>query len=98
MRESAQRAVALCRGRTRAELDTDEMLGLAVTRLLEIIGEAANRISAAEQARHPTIQWSDILGLRHRLIHGYDSVDYDIVWQIVIEDLPLLVSELDAII
>ena len=88
----------MAEGRSRADLDTDRMLNLALTRLLEVIGEAAGRVSREEQQRYPTIPWPQIVSLRNRLIHGYDSVDLDILWQIVIRDLPPLVSELERIL
>jgi len=81
------------RGRSRADLDTDRLLALAVVRLLEIIGEAADRVPAEERTRRPGIQWSSIVGLRNRLRHGYDDVDHDIVWEIVTTDIPALVVE-----
>lgn len=82
------------RGRSRGDLDTDRLLALALVRLLEITGEAAGRFPAEEQTRRPGIPWPSIVGLRNRLIHGYDNIDYDIVWQIVTTDLPPLASEL----
>jgi uncharacterized protein with HEPN domain len=66
--------------------------------LLEIVGEAASRIALEEQARHPEIPWSEIVGLRNRLIHGYDVVDLDILWKILTTDLPPLISALEAIL
>jgi uncharacterized protein with HEPN domain len=94
MRDHAREVVELVRGRNRSDLDSDRLLALAVVRLLEIIGEAAGRVPAAEQARRPGVPWPSIVGLRNRLIHGYDDVDYDIVWQIVTTDLPSLTLEL----
>ncbi|MGH7812560.1 MAG: HepT-like ribonuclease domain-containing protein [Candidatus Binataceae bacterium] len=81
--------------RRRADLDTDRQLNLSLVRLLEIIGEAAGRVSAEERTRHPDIPWTEIVGLRNRLIHGYDSVDFDILWQIVTGDLPRLIAALE---
>jgi uncharacterized protein with HEPN domain len=82
----------------RAELDTNHMLELALTRLLEIVGEAANRVSEDTQKQHPEIPWRQIVGLRHRLIHGYDAVDLDILWDIVQYDLPPLIASLEEIL
>lgn len=82
--------------RTRRDLDRDRQLELSLVRLLEVVGEAANRVPRDVQARYPEIPWSAIVGLRNRLIHGYDSVDLDIVWQIVQEDLAPLVRALDG--
>jgi len=91
----AKEAVAMACGRTRTDLDKDRQLNLSLVRLLEIVGEAAGRVPADERARHPDIPWSEIVGLRNRLIHGYDSVDFDILWQIVSDDLPPLIATLE---
>jgi uncharacterized protein with HEPN domain len=94
MGDHAREVAELVRGRTRGDLDSDRLLALAVVRLLEIIGEGAARVPAEERARLPGVPWSSIVGLRNRLIHGYDNVDHDIVWEILTTDLPLLVSQL----
>ncbi len=98
MLDYTREAIALSDGKTRADLDSDRLLELALTRLLEIIGEAANRVPAETQAQHPAIPWVQVVSLRNRLIHGYDSVDVDILWQIIIQDLPPLEIALQAII
>ena len=98
MLDRARQAVAMVRGRTRADLDTDLQLNLSLVRLLEIIGEAAGRVSKEARARYPGIPWPNMIGLRNRLIHGYDRVDFDIVWEIVTRDLPPLVDELERIV
>lgn len=95
MLDHAKEAAAMARGRTRAHLDSDRQLNLALVRLLEIVGEAAGRMPAQERSHHPDIPWAEIVGLRNRLIHGYDSVDFDILWQIVIDDLPPLIAALE---
>ena len=94
MLRHAEEAVQLAHGHSRTDLDTDRLLNLALTRLLEIVGEAAARVSTAEQARRPAIPWHAIVGLRNRLIHGYDAVDFDILWNIIEFDLPPLIDEL----
>ena len=86
----------MVRGRTRAQLDSDRQLNLSLVRLLEIVGEAAGRVPAEDRASHPDIPWAEIVGLRNRLIHGYDSVDFDILWLIVSDDLPPLVAALET--
>jgi uncharacterized protein with HEPN domain len=91
-------AVTFAEGETRADLDADRLLNLALVRLLEIIGEAASRVPKEECAKHPEIPWPQIVSLHNRLIHGYDSVDFDILWQIITVDLPPLIDALEAMI
>lgn len=98
MLDYAREALALTQGRQRADLDNDRLLDLALTRLLEIIGEAANRVPEEIQEAHPEIAWGQIISLRNRLIHGYDSIDFDILWAIVQSDLPELVENLEKIV
>ena len=74
------------------------MLELGLTRLLEIVGEAANLVSEETQDKYPQLPWRQMVGLRHRLIHGYDEVDLDILWDIVQVDLPPLIAELEEIV
>lgn len=92
----ARKSTAMIQGRTREELNSDEMLSLALTRAVEIIGEAAARVSPVIQQNHASIPWPQIIGLRNRLIHGYDAVDLDILWNIVQSDLPPLIEQLEA--
>jgi len=98
MLDHAQEAIALVQSKTRSDLDSDRLLNLAFVRLLEIVGEAASRVPKAECSLHPEIPWPQIVSLRNRLIHGYDAVDNDILWQIVTHDLAPLVAALEAIL
>jgi uncharacterized protein with HEPN domain len=98
MLEYAREARELMGNKTRADLDSDRTLGLAVLRCLEIVGEAANRIPESVRQRYPQIPWPQIIGTRNRLVHGYDLVDYDIIWSTVTEDLPPLIAELEKIV
>ncbi|MCL4502340.1 MAG: DUF86 domain-containing protein [Deltaproteobacteria bacterium] len=98
MLDYSREAVELIRGKKREYLDHDRLLGLALVRLLEIIGEAAGRTTIQSQLSYPMIPWSQIIGLRNRLIHGYDAVDMDILWQIVKYDLPVLIEKLESIV
>jgi uncharacterized protein with HEPN domain len=98
MLDAAREAAQMAQGKTRADLDTDRPLNLSLVRLLEIVGEAAGRVPADERAKYSGIPWVQIVGLRNRLIHGYDNVDYDILWEIVTKDLPPLIAELEKIV
>lgn len=85
----------MARNRKRTDLESDRQFNLALVRLLEIVGEAANRVPEEERIRVAEIPWPQIVSLRNRLIHGYDEVDFDILWQIVTRDLPPLVETLE---
>lgn len=98
MLENAQKAYSLIENKQRADLDQDHLLELALTRLLEIVGEAANRVSEDTKERYSQIPWGQIVGLRNRLIHGYDAVDLDILWNIIQYDLPPLIATLEKIV
>jgi uncharacterized protein with HEPN domain len=98
MLDHAREAAELARERTRAELDANRLLHLALSRLVEIIGEAASRVPGEVQERHPELPWREAIGARNRLIHGYDFVDLDILWEIVATDLPLLVTQVEQVL
>lgn len=98
MLDYARQAGALTRGRQRSDLDTDFMFQLAMTRLVEIIGEAASRVSAPTREKHSHIPWPGIMGMRNRLIHVYDKVDLDLLWNTLEMDLPALIVQLEAVL
>lgn len=95
MLDHGREAMLMAQGRSRSDLDTERQLNLALVRLLEIVGEAASRMTPEDCARFPDIPWPQIIGLRNRLIHGYDDVDLDILWQIITQDLPPLMATLE---
>lgn len=98
MLDHATEAVELTRGQTREDLEEQRLLQLALVRLVEIVGEAAGRVSKETWALHPEIPWPHIVGMRNRLIHGYDFVDHDILWQTIQEDLPSLIAMLEDVV
>ena len=98
MFDAARKALEMSKGCDRESLDRDEKLSLALLRLLEIIGEASRKISVQFQQDHPVIPWHEIAGTRNRLIHGYFDIDLDVVWTIISEDLPMLVSQLETLL
>lgn len=85
-------------GSIREELAANRVLQLALTQLVEIIGEAANRMSQPTQSRHPEIPWLQIIGMRNRLVHGYDVIDFDLLWDTITTDLPPLIDALQEIV
>ncbi len=98
MLSHANEEVELLGAMCREELGRDRVRQLALTRLVEIIGEAANRISQGTIQKYPSIPWLQIVGMRNRLVHGYDFIDYDLLWDTVKTDLPPLITALKAII
>jgi uncharacterized protein with HEPN domain len=83
---------------SREELGRNRVMQLALTRLVEIIGEAANRVSDETRQKHPEIPWQQILGMRNRLVHGYDVIDMDLLWNTVTSDLPPLIEDIEKIV
>ena len=95
MREAANKAISFASGKTRADLDDDEKLVLSLVKCIEIIGEAASKISKECETECSNIPWADIIGMRNRLIHAYFDINLNIVWKTVTEELGPLVYELD---
>jgi len=81
-----------------ATFELDLMRQAAVTRQFEIIGEAARRISSETQASLPTIPWLKIIGMRNRLIHEYDALDLEVIWDTIHLALPSLIENLENIL
>jgi len=98
MLDHAREAISLLADKQRDDLDTDRVLQLALVRLIEIVGEAARQVTKEVQAQCPQIPWQLVISMRNRLVHGYDFVDYDILWETVTTDLPTLVVELEQVI
>jgi len=94
--ESARKAIRLTAGRNREELINDEVIMLAIIRLLEIIGEAALSISDEFKSRHPEMPWRRMSDMRNRLIHGYFDVEPRLVWQTLVTDLPALIEKVQS--
>ena len=94
MIEAAESAVQFMAGRSRADLDTDRMLLFAVVRAIEVVGEAASKLSEEFRAAHPSIPWRAIIGMRNRLIHAYFDIDTETVWETTMQELPPILNEL----
>ena len=93
--EAAERFVS---GMSRAVFGDEEKTQFAVARALEIIGEAASRLSEDERALYPQIPWQRIVGMRTFLAHEYFRVDLDTVWNVVTNQLPSLIEQLRAVV
>ncbi len=97
MVDMAMSAVSKTEAITRDRFDSNENLRLAVTHLIQTIGEAARHVSEDFCLRHPEVPWRKIVGMRHKVVHDYLHVDYDLVWDVATIELPQLVSRLKAI-
>ena len=73
----------------------NRMAQLAILKTVEIVGEAASRISSEEKRAHPDIPWSEIVGMRNRLVHGYFDINLQRVWETVHQDIPRLIARLE---
>ena len=98
MLDYAREAVEMAKGQMAKDLDKDRKLVLSLTHLVELIGEAASQVPQEVRGKYPNVPWPKIVSMRNRLIHGYYVVDYDILWDTITEDLPLLITELERII
>ena len=98
MLEAAQKIVQFTESETRESLSADEKLQLAIVRLIEIIGEAASRISDEFRDKHPQIPWIAIRGMRNRLVHAYFDIDLDVVWNTITTAIPALIKQVEALV
>ncbi len=76
----------------------DETLQRAFVRSIEVIGEATKKIPDSLKSKYPNIEWKAIAGMRDVLIHDYFGVDYDIVWDVAVNKIPVLHKEIKEII
>jgi uncharacterized protein with HEPN domain len=81
-----------------AQFDASRLHQNAVVRCIEIIGEAARGVSRDFQQAHPEIPWGAIVGMRHRLVHDYNQVDFDLVWIVARDRLPELIAVLEPLV
>jgi len=98
MRDYATEAVAMAATGSREALPGDRMRQLALMHLVEIVGEAATRVSEQTAASCPAIPWKQVTGMRHRIVHGYDKVDLRLLWDTIADDFPPLVAALEEAI
>ena len=95
---AARKAVGFTSGLSRQEFIEDEPMQHASIRLIQIVGEAARKVSTDRREQLPDIQWDQIIGMRHRLVHDYFHVNVDLVWQVLQAHLPELVTLLEAVV
>jgi len=98
MLDAARQVNGFSAGLTAEQLQADKRTGYAVERALEIVGEAARRVSQETQSRHPEIPWSGIIGFRNVLAHEYGAIDYQRLYTVISEGVPALIASLEAIL
>lgn len=98
MLEASRDALSFVSGKSRRDLDDNKMLRLSLVRCVEIIGEAASKLSVDCQSEFPAIPWQNIINMRNRLIHAYFDINLDTVWSTITEDLPPLITQLEKIV
>ena len=95
MLEHAREAVEMIRDRARSEVISDRLLQLALAHLVLVVGEAASRVSAPGRERYPEVPWTKAIGTRNFIAHGYDRIDYGVVWDTIGNDFPPIVAALE---
>jgi len=95
---AAREAQEIARGATLSDFRQNRTLQLAIVKAVEIVGEAASRISAETRELNPDIPWADIVGMRNRLVHGYFDVNLVRVWETVEQDIPRLIVQLEGLV
>lgn len=98
MLDYAREAVDLSAGHRRDSLANDRVLQLALARVIEIIGEAASRVSDESRQRFGGIPWIPIIGMRNQIVHAYGVISLDLMWNTITDDLPPLITALEAIV
>ncbi len=98
MIEAAEQALVFVQGRCRADLDTDTMLCMALTRAVEIVGEAATQVSEEGRNASHDVPWPAIIGMRNRLVHAYFAINANILWDTVHRALPPLIEQLKSVL
>jgi uncharacterized protein with HEPN domain len=98
MLATVRRIRDVVRALTRKAFEADEVRQLALLHLIQMLGEAASRTSATFREAHPELPWGQMVGMRNRIVHGYDHVDPDIVWRVATEDVEPVLAALERIL
>ena len=97
MFDAAKECLSFVKGKSRNEFNTNKVLVYALVKVIEIIGEAASKISKDFKNKHTEIPWQDIVSMRNHLIHVYFDIDLDILWDTVSKDIPKLIKMLQKL-
>lgn len=98
MREAAKEAVSILGDKSVEAFKQDKTICRAIERTIEIIGEAARKVSSPYQTQHPEIPWRDIVGQRNIVAHEYGQIDYDLLYKTVRQDMPVLIDVLTRLL
>jgi uncharacterized protein with HEPN domain len=98
MLQAARDAVEFVASLDQPQFEASKLHQNAVIRSIEIIGEAAGKVSRSFQQAHPEIPWSAIVGMRHRLVHAYNDVELGLVWDVARSRLPDLIAILEPFV
>jgi uncharacterized protein with HEPN domain len=98
MLDTAQRIAAVARLHTRDSLDADNVAHLALLHLIQRLGEAASRLSADFRSAHNEFPWAEMIGMRNRIVHGYDDLDSDIAWKVATDDIEPVLASLERVL
>lgn len=100
IRDSISKLESFVAGLSREEFmdDRNAVVQSGVVRELEVIGEAASKLSADYRKAHPDLPWREMIDTRNKMIHDYLSVDYALVWEILVKDLPELRLKIKALL
>lgn len=98
MLDAAKEVMSFAKNKTRKDLDKDRMLTLSLVKSIEIIGEAASKVTDETKKRFPEIPWTNMIAMRNHLIHAYFDIDLDVLWGTIVDDLPPFIEDLEKII
>ena len=98
MLDAARRVSAKTTDKTIDDFNADDNLQLAIVHLIQVIGEAASRVSEEIRRNHPGVPWNAVIAMRHRLVHDYGNINYDIVWRVAVDEIPRLITALEKAI
>jgi len=98
IRDACLEAIEIMGGTSLDEMRSDKMQRYALLKLLEVIGEASMNVSPELKLEHPEIPWKKMVGLRNRLVHGYMDVDYSIIHETIVKDIPPLLSSVEVVL
>ena len=98
IQDAARRLQTICAGKTLNQLLADWQAAAALERYIEILGEAVKRLPMDLRSRYPSVPWKEIAGTRDHLSHGYDDLDYQVLWDAVQKDVPALLVTVEQML